>query len=228
MLEPSTTWTTTYPNAAIGVLAMRDVANPETCAPLDARKEALETRLREDFRGLGREAIKELPVIQAYRTYYKQFKKTYHVRHQLESVALKGEDIPRTAALVEAMFMAELEHLLLTAGHDLDKLVPPVTVDVAQGNETYMRINGKEQTLKAGDMFIADAEGVLSSIIYGPDRRTMIRPQTRNVLFTTYAPAGVSVTLVEEHLETIRDHAMLIASEATVDTLQVITAAPST
>jgi DNA/RNA-binding domain of Phe-tRNA-synthetase-like protein len=207
---------------------MRDVANPETCAPLDARKEALETRLREDFRGLGREAIKELPVIQAYRTYYKQFKKTYHVRHQLESVALKGEDIPRTAALVEAMFMAELEHLLLTAGHDLDKLVPPVTVDVAQGNETYMRINGKEQTLKAGDMFIADAEGVLSSIIYGPDRRTMIRPQTCNVLFTTYAPAGVPVTLVEEHLETIRDHAMLIASEATVDTLQVITAAPST
>jgi hypothetical protein len=34
-------------------------------------------------------------------------------------VALKGKAIPRQAALVEAMFMAELENLILTAGHDL-------------------------------------------------------------------------------------------------------------
>ncbi|MGC9348611.1 MAG: phenylalanine--tRNA ligase beta subunit-related protein [Anaerolineae bacterium] len=224
MLEPSATWISTYPNAAIGVLVMRDVENPESCGPLDERKRALEQRLREAYGDEDREAIKRLPVIEAYREYYKQFKKTYHVRHQLESVALKGEDIPRTAALVEAMFMAELEHLLLTAGHDLDHVVPPVTVSVAEGTETYTRINGREQTLKAGDMYIADSQGVMSSIIYGPDRRTMIRPETRKVLFTTYAPAGIGETLVEQHLGAIRDYVRLIAPDASVDTLQIITA----
>ena len=59
-------------------------------------------------------------MIQAYAAYYERFNKTYHVQLQLESVALKGKSIPRVSALVEAMFMAELENLLLTAGHDLD------------------------------------------------------------------------------------------------------------
>ena len=46
--------------------------------------------------------------IPAYNACYKGFKKTYHVQLQLESVALKGRSIPRVAALMEAMFMAEL------------------------------------------------------------------------------------------------------------------------
>jgi hypothetical protein len=45
---------------------------------------------------------------------------------ELESVARKGKSIPSRAALVEAMFIAELENLILTAGNDLDVVVPPV------------------------------------------------------------------------------------------------------
>jgi DNA/RNA-binding domain of Phe-tRNA-synthetase-like protein len=221
MLTLTETWTETYPAAHAGILVMRNVTNPEDAPALDNRKRELEGALRSRFAGMGRAAIKALPVVQAYNAYYKGFRKTYHVRHQLESVALKGRDIPRAAALVEAMFMAELEHLLLTAGHDLDVVAPPVTLGAADGSERYTRINGKEQTLKAGDMFIADAEGVLSSIIYGPDRRTMIRPTTRNVLFTVYAPAGIAEAATREHLIAIRDNVRLVAPESEVAELDV-------
>ena len=104
--------------------------------------------------GQTRADLAALASIQAYTAYYKRFNKTYHVLLQLESVAFKGRSIPRVAALVEAMFMAELNNQLLTAGHDLDVLRLPVTVGIAAGNEQYTMLNGREQALANGDMFM--------------------------------------------------------------------------
>lgn len=221
MFVLSETWRATYPDACIGVLIMHNVANPQQSSALEAQKVALETRLREVYAGKTRDDIKCHPTIEAYADYYRPFKKTYHVQHQLESVALKGRALPRSAALVEAMFMAELEHLLLTAGHDLDVVVPPITVDVATGQETYTGISGSLLQLKAGDMFIADSDGILSSIIYGPDRRTRIQSETRHALFTVYAPKGVRPSVVAAHLETIRDNVYLIRPDADVGVMTV-------
>ncbi len=222
MLELTERWRATYPDAYVGILVMHDVRNPESCPPLEAEKARLERELRDRFGCLGRAGIKAHPTIEAYNAYYKGFKKTYHVQHQLESVALKERDIPRAAALVEAMFMAELAYLLLTAGHDWDAVTLPLYVDVAEGSESYFRINGHEQALKAGDMVIADAEGILSSIIYGPDRRTMITPETRNAVFTTYAPPGVPRELVCRQINAIRDNVLMIAPDAVVEILAVL------
>jgi DNA/RNA-binding domain of Phe-tRNA-synthetase-like protein len=119
------------------------------------------------------------------------------------------------------MFMAELDTLHLTAGHDLGIVRPPVGIYVAGGSERFVRINGQEQQLKARDMYVADSEGVLSTIIYGPDQRTRITGATRRALFTTYAPPGVSAASVLHHLEEIRDYALLVAPQAQVEMLEV-------
>ncbi len=221
MLTLTEPWKTTYPTAAIGILAMRNVANPATCPALEARKAALEADLRARFADKSRDDIKALPEMQAYAAYYKRFKKTYHVQLQLESVALKDKPIPSVAALVETMFMGELKNFLLTAVHDLDVVQPPVSINVADGSERYVMMNNEEQPLKPGDMFIADAEGVLSSIIYGPDARTQVTAETRNVLFTVYAPEGIAAGAVQHHLEDMRDFVWLIAPGAEVIEMKV-------
>jgi DNA/RNA-binding domain of Phe-tRNA-synthetase-like protein len=217
----SEAWKSTYPEATAGILAMQQVANPQQHAGLDERKEELERELRARYEGYDRARLKQLPVLQAYGRYYKQFKKTYHVQLQLESVVLKDRSLPRVAALVEAMFMAELKNLLLTAGHDLDVVHPPVRIDVADGSETYVRLNGTEQELKGRDMNIADTEGILSSILYGPDQRTQIRPETQRVLFTVYGAPGIEARTMREHLEDIRDNVLLVAPGAEVELLEV-------
>ena len=214
MLTVSQQWQQTYPGASAGVLAMHDVTNPRRHAGLDRQKVALEAQLRARYAGYDRAAIKALPTMQAYSAYYKQFKKSYHVQLQLESVVLQGKPIPSVAALVEAMFMAELDNLLLTAGHDLAVVEPPVGIYVATGSETFVRLNGQEQQLKAGDMFIADAQGVLSSVIYGPDQRTRITDRTQEAIFTVYAPMGIRASAVETHLGDIETYARLIAPQA--------------
>jgi DNA/RNA-binding domain of Phe-tRNA-synthetase-like protein len=221
MLLVSEKWKTTYPGAAAGILVMKNVANPARHSEFDGHKEAFQKQLRSRFAGYDRAGLKALPTIQAYNTYYKRYKKSYHVQLQLESVALKGRSIPRIAALVEAMFMAELNSLLLTAGHDLETVQQPIRLKVAEGTESYTLLNGKEQLLKTGDMFMADAEGVISSVIYGPDRRTRITPETRQVFFGVYAVPGVANQTIQDHLEDIRDNIMIFAQEAEVDLLQV-------
>jgi DNA/RNA-binding domain of Phe-tRNA-synthetase-like protein len=222
MLIVSEAWKRAYPGAAVGVLVVRDVLNPERHAALDKRKEELENQLRARFSDYDRAALKALPTIQAYNAYYKRYKKTYHVQHQLESVAFKGKPIPRVAALVEVMFVAELKNLLLTAGHDLDAVQVPVKLDVAEGSERYIRLNGQEQELKPGDMMIADAQGVISCVLYGPDRRTRITPDTHQVLFTVYAPPGIGEQAVHDHLQDIQANVLLVAPQADVELLEVV------
>jgi DNA/RNA-binding domain of Phe-tRNA-synthetase-like protein len=90
--------------------------------------------------------------------------------------------VPRSRAeqpLVEAMFMAELKNLILTAGHDLAAISPPVRIDVSRDDDRYVLMNGSEQALRAGDMTMVDGEGLVSTVVYGPDRRTRITPENR-------------------------------------------------
>jgi DNA/RNA-binding domain of Phe-tRNA-synthetase-like protein len=221
-LDVSEAWRSAFPGAHAGTLVMCEVDNPAVHAGLETRKRELEQRLRAQFAGGDRKTIAALPSIRAYDAHYRPFKKTYHVQHQLESVAFKGKPIPSAAALVEAMFMAELKNQLLTAGHDLDALRPPVVLDVADGSERYVLLRGEEQLLKPGDMFIVDGDGAISSIVYGPDQRTRITAATRNVLFTVYAPAGIRPQAVQEHLEELRDHIRLISPRAHVEALRVV------
>jgi DNA/RNA-binding domain of Phe-tRNA-synthetase-like protein len=221
MFIVSESWKEAYPGAAVGILAMGHVANPEQNNTLDKHKVQLESELRSRFGRLDRAALKTLPVIQAYNSYYKRFKKTYHILLQLESVVLKGKSIPRVATLVEAMFMAELKNLLLTAGHDLEVLKPPLRIDVADGRENYTRINGKEQAPQPMDMFIADTQGIISTVVYGPDRRTRITSETQRVFFTVYAPPGIGEQAVHEHMQDIQANVLLIAPEAHVELMEV-------
>lgn len=211
-----------YPGAHAGFLALSGVENPTESPALELAKATLEQDLRARLGAFDRAALDGYGLLPAYAAYYKPFKKTYHVRGQLESVLFKGRSLPRVAALVEAMFMAELKNLVLTAGHDRDRLQGAVTVQVATGSETYTVMRGQDQTLKAGDMYMADEAGVISSILYGPDQRTQITPDTTRVLFASYAPAGVPAPSVRAHLEDIRDYVLGVAPDARIDVLEVL------
>lgn len=222
MLTISEKWMRAYPDSHVGILAMDGVANLDRHPGLDRQKAELEADLRALFKDQAE--LKDLPTIRAYRNYYKRFKKSYHVLQQLESVVFKGKSIPRVSTLVEAMFMEELRNMLLTAGHDLHVVAAPLTLDAATGDEKYVRINGQEQVVKAGDMIIADAEGVISSIIYGPDRRTAIGPSTTAALFTVYGVPGIGEQAVLQHLQGIEANVKLVSPQASTSHLKVYSA----
>lgn len=214
MLIPSERWREYYPGAVAGAVTVYGVSDQPGRDDLRGFLRSLELRLKERHgSGHGDELSRR---VRAYAAYYRRFGKTYHVLLQYRSVAQEGKPIRSSLPLVEAMFAAELDSLILTAGHDLDLVKPPVVVDVSAGDERYVTLRGEERTLKKGDMFMRDGEGVISSVIYGPDRRTMLHPLSRNALFCAYAPEGVGEDAVRSHLEALARNVLLLCPNARV------------
>jgi DNA/RNA-binding domain of Phe-tRNA-synthetase-like protein len=214
-------WRSAYPEASVGVLALDGVENPPEHVALAEHVQRIEDKIRTRWSGATRADLLRLPELEAYRRYYRRFDKTYHVQLQLESVALKGRKLRGNGSLVLAMFAAELHNLLLTAGHDLTAVEGELGVEVAAGGEQYTGLGGRELALQPGDMYIRDQAGILSSILYGPDDRTQLRPTTRQAVFCVYGPEGIEPDAVARHLDKIVINARLIAPGATVIHQQV-------
>ena len=224
ILTVSPAWYASHPGATFGLIAFRDVTNPASHEGINAAAADLETTLRARFSAEERDALRATPPLPAYAAYYKRWGQRYHVGMQLESVALKDKPLPRVAALVEAMFVAELGNLLLSAGHDLDQVTLPVVLDSGAGQE-FTAPNGKTQAVKVGDMFTADADGrVLSAVITGPSDVARISPETTSALFYAYGPPGISADDMSAHLDTIERNVRLISPDAVTVAREIITA----
>ena len=216
-------WRAAHPGAAIGLLEITGVDNTRSSLALDARKRQTEARLRERYRGFSRPDLLALPVMAAYAQYYKRFGKTYHVLLQLESIVLKGKGLPDVSPLVDANFTAEVETLVLTAGHDVRQLQGAIAIDVAkEGDQLTPMTGGAPKVIPAGDMIMRDATAVCCSIIYGQDNRSPIAPATSHALYVAYAPAGVPKETVEAHLQLIEAHVRLVSPSAVTEGLRVL------
>jgi DNA/RNA-binding domain of Phe-tRNA-synthetase-like protein len=218
------TWKQAFPGASIGLLLVSGIDNSGSSRRLDERKKAIVTEVRARFAGYSREDLLRLDVLNAYRSYYKKFNKTYHVQLQLESVLLKGKSLPTINPLVDSNFAAELKTLILTAGHDADRLEPPISIDTSDGSESFVQMNGEAKKIKPDDMKMVDGGGVSCTIIYGQDNRSPISPRTTRALFVSYAPVGVTPEAVSGHLDLVKSHIELFAPDAKFEYLEVRTA----
>lgn len=219
MLSISATldWRTANPGAVIGLLELSGVVNIAPSPHLDVRKREIESHLRERYKGFTRPDFLVLPVMAAYDNYYKRFNKTYHVQLQLESIVLHGKNLPDVSPLVDSNFTAELDTLVLTAGHDTAKLKQPIVIDVSREGYQIVQMNGVAKTMRVGDMIMRDADGVSCSIIYGQDNRSPISTGTTGVLYVAYAPAGVPAEAVEKQLAKIEENVRLFSPLAVVE-----------
>jgi DNA/RNA-binding domain of Phe-tRNA-synthetase-like protein len=226
MLSISTVdeWRTTHSGAVIGLLELSDVENTHSSPKLDERKREMEARLRERYKGFTRQDFLSLPVMSNYERYYKRFNKTYHVQLQVESIVLKGKNLPNVCPLVDSNFIAEVETLVLTAGHDVAKLYGPILIDVSREGDHITQMNGTSKAIRAGDMIMRDANGVCCSIIYGQDNRSPISSETSRVLYVAYAPAGVPSETVDAQLRRIEENIRLFSPTAIVERHQLLSA----
>jgi DNA/RNA-binding domain of Phe-tRNA-synthetase-like protein len=222
ILQKSETWKKNLPEGLIGLLLISSAPNLPGHPALESALRDLEDKLRERFGSQDRTSLREDPVLGSYDAFYHPFRKTYHVQLQLESVVFKGKNIYSPSALVACMFMAELKTGLLTAAHDFSAVQPPLVADIATGQEIYQRLDNTQQQLKGGDMYIRDQKGILSSVIYGPDRRTQILPETEQALYTTYGPPGISAQQIYTQLEILECYVKMFAPQATRSELIVI------
>lgn len=222
--EATVRWFSHYPGAIVACMAITQVTNPAQSGVLEVRLSEIEHELRSRYAGFDRASLRASNPFAAYDRFYRSFGQTYHVQHQVESVALKGKSIPRRAALVEAAFAEELASGILTAMHDVDRIGETITASVATGAETVELYNGKTIQLDEGDMFMRDEMGVLTSVVRGPAAYGLVTAETTRVAVCVYAPAGIGAEAVTAHLEAIGANMRLISPAAEIALLEVVTA----
>lgn len=217
-------WRSIHPGAVIGLLELSGVENLFSSPQLDERKRETEAHLRERYQGFSRQDFLALPVMSAYEQYYKRFNKTYHIQLQVESIVLKGKSLPNVSPLVDANFVAEVETLVLTAGHDAAKLLGAIAIDVSREGDRITQMQGTSKTIRAGDMIMRDANGVCCSILYGQDNRSPISAETSHVLYVAYVPVGVPAETVEAQLGKIEEHIRLFSPKVIVEQHRLLSA----
>jgi len=210
-------WKESHPQGIIGLLEISGVDNSVSALSLEEEKRTIEQRLREEYADFSRNEFLELPVISAYHRYYRKFGYTYHVLLQLESVVFKGKSLPSVSPLVDANFAAELETLILTAGHDIVQLQVPVTIDVAREGDEITQMNGKRKDVPVGDMLMRDAGDIACTILRGQDNRSPISKNTTNVLYVAYAPDGVIEEQVQAQLDMMEKYVRMFAPDCRVE-----------
>lgn len=182
-----------FPDLKIGFIIVSNVENKEFDENLELKKKEIEEFIKNNYQN-----YKEIEIIKKYSEFYKKFEKTYPIEFQIKSI-LNGRGFPKVSCVVEAMFMAELKNCFLTAGHDLDKIEGNLFTDITVGSENYVNISGKEISLKKDDIITKDNSGIISSVLYGPDKRTMITKDTKNYLFFSYFPYGEEEEKIKNH-----------------------------
>ncbi len=217
-------WGTTYPGAIIGLLELSAVENSHPSLQLNGRKRETEERLRTRYRGFTRQDFLSLPVMSAYQRYYKRFHKTYHVQLQVESIVLKGKNLPNISPLVDSNFIAEVETFVLTAGHDAARLQGSILIDVSREADRITQMNGASRVIPPGDMIMRDANGVSCSIIYGQDNRSPISSETSYVLYVAYAPTGVPAEAVDAQLGKIEANIRIFSPMAITEQHRLLSA----
>ncbi len=224
LISATAEWRAAHPGAMIGLLELSGVTNRVSAPQLDEQKRETEARLREKYQGFTRAEFLALPIKAAYETYYKRFNKTYHVQLQLESLVLKGKNLPNVSPLVDSNFIAEVETLVLTAGHDVAKLHGPILIDSSKDGDQMTQMSGETKVIRAGDMIMQDAKGISCSIIYGQDNRSQISTETSNVLYVAYVPVGVPPEAVEAQLRKIETNIRLFCPMAVVEQQRLLSA----
>lgn len=223
-------WAEAHRGGTVGLLEISGVDQAVPAAALEEEKRATEARLRQLYAGFTRQDFLALPLMAAYDRYYRRFNKTYHVQLQLESIVLKGKSLPNVTPLVDANFAAEVETLILTAGHDVAKLVEPVTIDGSVQGDQQTLMNGALKDIYAGDMVMrdggatGDGGAICCSIIYGQDHRSPISRETTHALYVAYAPPGVPPEDVERQLRAIEANVRLFAPAAKLEQLTLLRA----
>lgn len=206
-----------YPKTPFGILRIEDFS--PTAQGIEEFKKIKEQELgkiREKYVAYERKEFSQNdPVGSPYVRYYKKFKKTYHVMHQLESI-LKGDNIPDGNPLVQVLFLAELKHAILIACHDMEQTEGDLTITTSRKGEEYLGAGEREVQLKENDIIMRDQKNILVSIIYGQDHNTRITERTKNALYLVDGVPGLSKESVKQTMEDMQKYLSILDPNVTI------------
>ena len=152
-----------------------------------------------------------------YFRFFRKFKKTFPVMMQFESVLLKGREFPKSNAVTAVPFLAELETHVLTGTHDVEQLLGPAELYLAQAKEPFAGLRGDLVHTYPGDLCARDEGGIIFSMIAGADDRTCIHPDSRHVFHPVFGTPDTDKAVIENALRRLEFFVKVLAPDAEIE-----------
>lgn len=146
------------------------------------------------------ETLKDDSVIRAYRDFYWRIgidpTKQRPSSEALIRRVLRGKGVPIINNVVDAGNIASIKTAIPIGLYDKDAIIGNLVFRFAKENEIFDPIGGKQETLKANQVVLADDEGIIHVFPHRDSRRTMIRESTKRVLVVACGVPSVPDDLV--------------------------------
>lgn len=137
----------------------------------------------------------------AFESFFTQNGFRCPLRDQFKSILEKG--LPTGSPLVRALLLAEMSTGILMGAQDASAITGTLLCDLARGGEVFAGMRG-EVLCSTGEIVLRDSRGIIATLLQGPDRRTRLKKDTRDVVFIVFSVPNIEVTDIQEAMQAVQ------------------------
>jgi len=209
----SSNYISRYPEVGFGLTLISGCQNFLNPPGFDRYKRKLLRRMRR------RETLAQITErIGIYDRFFESFGFECPLPKHLKRTVYSG--FPRYNLMLDAHFMAEMCAGILVAVIDFDCCEGQLTLDLAGEGELCRGMGQRELWTKGGEIVLRDEKEIVCILCQGPDEKTRVRDDTRNVLFYSYAVPGIDQRYLKEGL-TIAAETVSEFGQGTIEEVEI-------
>jgi len=189
----SSSYTTEYQDVPFGLVLISGCQNPGHPMGFDLYKRKLLRKMRK------RETLAQISErIDIYDRFFRSFGYECPLPAHLKRTIHSG--FPRYNLMLDTHFMAEMCAGILVAVADYERFDGALTLDLADDGEICHGLGGRRMSTKRGEIVLRDEKEIVCVLCQGPDEKTRVSDETRDVLFYSYGVPGIESRYLKEGL----------------------------
>jgi DNA/RNA-binding domain of Phe-tRNA-synthetase-like protein len=175
----------------VGAAALWGIDRTRAGATVEAARGGLAARLVADGARIDER-------VERFDGFFRQRGHRCPLPHQLRKTRTQG--LPRIDPLVDALLLLEMSHGLLMGIQDLARVEGTLVYDRAAAGEGFAGMRGAV-SCGDGEPVVRDGAGIIAAYFQGPDHRTRITAETRDLLFLAFAAPGIPAAALHTALD---------------------------
>jgi hypothetical protein len=181
-------------SASLGIVTCSDVDHGSLQEAVALLQKSPGLQAREDHERLTRR-------INAFDAFFAENGFRSPLGGQFETVRRKG--LPPGSVLIQALLLSEISTGLLMGAQDAAAVKGTLVYDRAASGETFQGMRQQVQC-RPGEIILKDDAGIIASLLQGPDYRTRLNKDTKDVVFFVFSVPGITVEDIREGTEAVR------------------------
>jgi hypothetical protein len=119
-----------------------------------------------------------------FERFFKVNEHEFPLAKQIAGAASHG--FPPVPSPVLALLALEAATGILMGVQNLDAIDSFITLDCLESTESFVGMRGERVTCDTGQIVVRDKQSIVASLFRGPDKRTAVQPNGRNLLFYVF------------------------------------------